>query len=91
MKKYKKISETYIINNYLKKLHFNRKEAFDFKNDAAFLNLAKNKQIVVTNDTIIESIDFFKKDPPESIANKIITCNLSDISSMGSSPYAYTL
>tara|TARA_Y100000996_G_scaffold368941_1_gene315611 strand:- start:336 stop:1310 length:975 start_codon:yes stop_codon:yes gene_type:complete len=91
MKKYKKISEKYIINNYLKKLHFNRKEAFDFKNDAAFLNLAKNKQIVVTNDTIIESIDFFKKDPPESIANKIITYNLSDISSMGSSPYAYTL
>ena len=58
MKKYKKIYEKYIINNYLKKLHFNRKEAFDFKNDAAFLNLSKNNQIVVTNDTIIESVDF---------------------------------
>ena len=45
----------------------------------------------MTNDTILESTDFFKNDPPESIANKIIIYNLSDISSMGASPYAYTL
>tara|TARA_Y100000590_G_scaffold470258_1_gene663133 strand:+ start:5095 stop:6069 length:975 start_codon:yes stop_codon:yes gene_type:complete len=91
MKKNKKISEKYIINNYLKKLNFKKEEAFDFNNDAAFLKIKKNKQLVVTNDTIIESVDFFKNDPPESIANKIVTCNLSDISSMGSSPYSYTL
>ena len=38
-----------------------------------------------------ESVDFFKNDSPESIATKIATYNLSDISAMGSSPYAYTL
>ena len=91
MKKNKKISEKYIINKYLKILHYNRKETFNFKNDAAYLNIPKNKKLVVTNDTILESTDFFKNDPPESIANKIVTYNLSDISSMGAFPYAYTL
>tara|TARA_Y100000590_G_scaffold436153_1_gene556387 strand:- start:23 stop:997 length:975 start_codon:yes stop_codon:yes gene_type:complete len=91
MKKIKKISEDYIINKFLRKLNFNKIESFNFNDDAAFLKISKNKQLIVTNDTILESVDFFKDDPPESIANKIITYNLSDISSMGSTPYAYTL
>ena len=91
MKKNKKISEKYIINKYLKNLHFNKVETFNFKNDAAYLKIPKNKQLVVTNDTITESVDFFKNDPPESLANKIITYNLSDISSMGATAYSYTL
>ena len=80
MKKNKIISEQNIINKYLRNLHFNKIETFDFKNDAAYLKIPKNKQVVVTNDTIVESIDFFKNDPPESLANKIVTYNLSDIS-----------
>lgn len=91
MKRNKKISEKYIIDKYLRNLHYNKIETFDFKNDAAYLKIPKNKQLVVTNDTIVESTDFFRNDPPESIANKIVTCNLSDISSMGAYPYAYTL
>ena len=88
---YKKISEKNIINKYLKKLNFNKKETFNFTNDASYLKLPNKKKIIVTNDSIVESVDFFKNDPPESIANKIVTCNLSDISSMGASPYSYTL
>ena len=91
MKKNKNISEKYIIDKYLRNLHYNKIETFDFKNDAAYFKIPKNKQLVVTNDTITESVDFFKNDPPESLANKIVTYNLSDISSMGASPYAYTL
>ena len=91
MSKNNKISEKFIINTYFKKLNHNKVESFDFKNDAAFLKVQKNKKIIVTNDSILQSIDFFKNDPPESIATKIITYNLSDISSMGASPYAYTL
>ena len=89
--KNKFLSEQYIINNYLKKLNFNRSESYNFRNDGAFFKIPKNNKIIVTNDTIIENVDFFKGDPPKSIANKIITCNLSDISSMGAVPYAYTL
>ncbi len=91
MKKNKIITEQFIIHNFLRKLNFNKKESFNFENDAAFLKIPRNKKIIVTNDTIIESVDFFKNDPPESIANKIVSCNLSDISSMGANPYTYTL
>ena len=85
------LSEKYIINKYLKKLNFNKSESYNFRNDGAFFKIPQNNKIVVTNDTIIENVDFFKSDPPKSIANKIVTCNLSDISSMGAVPYAYTL
>ena len=93
IKKIKKnrISENEIIYNYLKKLSFNKSETFNFKNDGALLKKKQYKDLVVTNDTIVETIDFFKNDPPESIAQKIITYNLSDISSMGADPYSYTL
>ena len=93
MKKFKKkyLSEDDIINKYFQILNFNKPESFNFNNDGALLLQKKNKDIVVTNDTIIESVDFFKYDAPESIAQKIITCNLSDLSSMGADPYTYTL
>ena len=91
MKNKHNISEDYIITKYLKKLSFNKDETFNFKNDAAYFKIPKDKKLIVTNDTILETIDFFKNDPPESIANKIVTCNLSDISSMGAIPFAYTL
>ena len=85
------LSEKYIINKYLKKLNFDKAESYNFSNDGAFFRIPKNNKLIVTNDTIIENVDFFKSDPPKSIANKIITCNLSDISSMGAVPYSYTL
>jgi thiamine-monophosphate kinase len=89
--KNKFLSEQYIINKYLKKLNFNKYESYNFSNDGAFFKIPKNNKLIVTNDTIIENVDFFKSDPPQSIANKIVTCNLSDISSMGAVPYSYTL
>ena len=85
------ISETDIIFKYLKKLNFKKKETFNFENDGAFLKQKSNMEIVVTNDAITEVVDFFQNDEPESIAQKIMTCNLSDLSSLGAVPYAYTL
>ena len=89
--KKKYFSEKEIIKKYLTRLNFKKKETFNFKNDGAFLKKIKNKEIVVTNDTILESVDFFKFDEPESIAQKIITYNLSDLSALGAKPYSYTL
>ena len=40
---------------------------------------------------IVSNIDFFSNDPPESIAQKILCINLSDISAMGAIPKTYTL
>ena len=75
-----KLNEKNIINNFLKKLNFNKKGTFNFENDAAYLNLINNKyKIAITTDTILENVDFFKNDDPKSIAQKIMTVNLSDI------------
>ena len=78
------LSEKVIINSLLKKLNFNKKGTFNFENDAAYLSIAKNYKTIVTTDSIAENIDFFYNDPPESIAQKLVCVNLSDLSSMGS-------
>ena len=85
------LSEKIIINSLLKKLNFNKKGTFNFENDAAYLSFAKNYKTIVTTDSITENIDFFYNDPPESVAQKLVCVNLSDLSSMGSVPVAYTL
>jgi len=89
--KLKSITESEIIEKYLKKLNFDKKESFGFKNDSAYLNSFQNKKIIITNDSIIENVDFFKNDSAQSIAHKIVTSNLSDLSAMGVKPYSYTL
>ena len=85
------LSEKVIINSLLKKLNFNKKGTFNFENDAAYLSIAKNYKTIVTTDSIAENIDFFYNDPPESVAQKLVCINLSDLSAMGSAPVAYTL
>ena len=85
------LSEKFIINNFLKKLNLNTTGTFNFENDAAFLKTSSKNKTVVTTDTIVENIDFFTNDPPESIAQKIMCVNLSDISAMGAKPKTYTL
>ena len=85
------LSEKVIINSLLKKLNFNKQGTFNFENDAAYLSSAKNYKTIVTTDSITENIDFFYNDPPESVAQKLVCVNLSDLSAMGSVPVAYTL
>ena len=85
------LSEKAILNSFLKKLNFNKKGTFNFENDAAYLSTPKNYKTIVTTDTITENIDFFYNDPPESVAQKLVCVNLSDLSAMGSAPVAYTL
>ena len=66
-------------------------KSFNFENDGAYLNVAKDEKIFVSNDTIVEGVDFFTNDSADSIAHKIICYNLSDLSSMGASPYCFNL
>ena len=89
--KLKSISESQIIDKYLKKLNFHKKESLGFDNDASYINSFKNNKNIVTNDSIVENVDFFKNDSAQSIAQKIVTSNLSDLSAMGAKPYCYTL
>ena len=85
------LSENFIINHYLKKLNFKKKESYNFENDGAYLNVSKNEKIVTSTDTIVHGVHFFTNDSANSIAHKIICYNLSDISSMGAVPYCFSL
>ncbi len=85
------LSEKIIIDNYLKKLNFNKKGTFNFENDGAYLYINNNYKLAITSDTISEGTDFFSKDDPKSIAQKITTVNLSDIFAMGAIPHSYIL
>ena len=53
------LNEDIIINKYLKKLCFSKKTTFNFENDAGILKVPKNKEIVVSQDTLVEKIHFF--------------------------------
>ena len=87
----KNINEKLIIDKYLKKLNFNKSSTFNFENDGAVIKVPKNKEIVVSHDTLVEKVHFFKNDSPQSIAAKAIRTNLSDLASMGAQPYAYSM
>ena len=88
---YNNLSESIILNQYLKKLNYKKDGTYNFENDASYIKLKKLKKLVVTTDSISENIDFFKNDDPRSIAHKIIKINLSDLSAMGATAFTYTL
>jgi thiamine-monophosphate kinase len=47
--------------------------------------------LVVTTDTIVETVHFVGDEPADLVARKLLRVNLSDLASMGARPYAYTL
>ena len=96
MKRKKKVNKNYldedeIINNFLQKLNLNKSNVFNFLNDGAIIHNKTDKEIVVSQDTLIEKIHFFSNDTAKSIASKSLRVNLSDLASMGAKPYAYTM
>src|SRR5215831_17129808 len=63
--------------------------ALKLQDDVALLKPGAGQ--VVTTDTIIEGVDFFATDPPETIAQKALRVNLSDLAAKGAKPEAYLL
>lgn len=60
--------------------------------DAAVLNVAKGKQLVVSTDVMVEGVDFkIKELPPEKIGRKALAINLSDMAAMGAKPKAFVI
>jgi thiamine-monophosphate kinase len=65
--------------------------AFGLKDDAAVLSARAGHDLVVTTDTISEGVDFFAFDPPDTIAQKALRVNLSDLAAKGAEPASYLL
>lgn len=70
-----------------------RKEpgAFNLTDDAALLKPKPGHDIVVTTDAIVAGVHFLPNDPPDTIAQKALRVNLSDLAAKGSVPRAYLL
>ena len=63
--------------------------AFGLKDDAAAIPPRPGFDLIVTTDAIAESTDFFKHDPPATIAQKALRVNLSDLAAKGAVPQYY--
>ncbi len=59
--------------------------------DAALVNIDANKDLVVSVDTLVEDVHFFKNDNPYAIGYKLLAVNLSDMAAMGARPKFVTL
>jgi thiamine-monophosphate kinase len=64
--------------------------AFALGDDAAILR-AMGDDIVVTTDAIVEGVHFLPDDPPDSIAQKALRVNLSDLAAKGAAPAGFVL
>ncbi|KHK91461.1 thiamine-phosphate kinase [Novosphingobium malaysiense] len=60
-------------------------EARGLMDDAAVLEIGGEK-LVLTLDTMVESVHFLPDDPPEDIAWKLVAVNASDVSAKGAEP-----
>ena len=64
--------------------------AFDLGDDAAILK-ALGGDIVVTTDAIVEGVHFLPNDPPDTIAQKALRVNLSDLAAKAATPAGFVL
>jgi thiamine-monophosphate kinase len=67
------------------------KAALGLRDDVALLHSRAGGGLVLTTDTIVEGIDFFARDPADTVAKKALRVNLSDLAAKGAEPVGYLL
>jgi thiamine-monophosphate kinase len=65
--------------------------ALGLVDDAALIDCAPGKRLVVTADAIVAGVHYLPDDPPDLVARKLLRVNLSDLAAMGARPLYYTL
>lgn len=65
--------------------------ALGLTDDAAVLDIPDGQQLVATADALVADLHFLAKDPPDSIAEKALAVNLSDLAAMGGRPLGHLL
>jgi thiamine-monophosphate kinase len=65
--------------------------AFGLKDDAAAIPPRPGFDLIVTTDQIAEGTDFFAHDPADTIGQKALLVNLSDLAAKGAAPKYYLL
>ena len=59
--------------------------------DAALVDCAPGRRLVVTADAIVAGVHYLPDDPPDLVARKLLRVNLSDLAAMGARPLHYVL
>jgi thiamine-monophosphate kinase len=80
--------ELSIIDRYFRPLA--GEGAFALRDDAAVLSLPPEQELVVTTDMIARGVHFLD-DPADTIAQKALRVNLSDLAGKGATPIGYVL
>ena len=84
-------NEFELVSRYLEPLVLDQEAAACLKDDCAVFGVTAGHEVVISVDTLIADLHFFKNDPPKQIAQKILRVNLSDIASSGAEPKFYFL
>src|SRR6516225_12072149 len=59
--------------------------------DAALVDCAPGRRLVITADAIVAGVHYLPDDPPDLVARKLLRVNLSDLAAMGARPLHYLL
>jgi thiamine-monophosphate kinase len=81
--------EDFLIARYFKPLATDA-GAFGLTDDAAVLK-SLGDDIVVTTDALVEGVHFLADDPADTIAQKALRVNLSDLAAKGATPAGFVL
>ncbi len=65
--------------------------AFGLSDDVALLAPPPGHDIVLKTDAIVESVHFLHDDPPQTVAQKALRVNLSDLAAKGAVPAGYLM
>lgn len=87
----RRLSEFAMIAKLFAPLASNAKGAYGLADDAASLNVPAGEELVVTVDTVVESVHFLADDLADDIAKKALRVNLSDLAAKGARPIGYLL
>lgn len=85
------LGEFDMIARYFLPLTHGRAEACGLGDDAAVLDIPDGYELVVSTDTLSAGSHFLPDQPADTIAQKALRTNVSDMLAMGAKPYAYQL
>ena len=67
------------------------KGALGLTDDVALVAPRAGYELVLKTDAIVAGVDFFMADPAETVAQKALRVNLSDLAAKGAKPFGYLL
>lgn len=85
------MDEFALIDNYFRPLAQAYAPALELNDDAALMEVAADRQLVITTDTLISGVHFIGNEDASLIARKALRVSVSDLAAMGAEPLSYFL